>query len=110
MKKDKYKAANILMLIDSILKKNRFFETVDAEIYGYKMKLDEYQVRAIQVIVHNSTDKQFEEYINNIIIYSGPKRHEQMIFNRDGKFENQFESGFYDINSKLTFQILLNKI
>lgn len=105
MEKDKNKATNILMLIDSVLKKNRFFSTVDAEIYGYKLKLTEYEVRAIQLIIHNSTIEEFHEYMNNIIIYSGPKNHEKMIFNRDGKFENEFERGFYDINSNLALQI-----
>ena len=106
MIKNSAKAGKLLIVIEEILKKNRFRKEVDVEIYGYKMKLNEYQVRAIQVILHNTTDEHFKELTENIIIYSGPKNHEQMIFNRDGKFENEFERGFYDIISNLTLQIL----
>lgn len=106
MIKNSAKAGKLLIIIDEILKKNKFRKEVDAKIYGYEMKLNEYQVRTIQVILHNTTDEHFKELKENIIIYSGPKRHEQMIFNRDGKFENNFERGFYDINSNLMLQIL----
>lgn len=109
MIKNSAKAGKLLIIIDEVLKKNKFRKEVDAEIYGYEMKLNEYQVRAIQVILHNTTDEHFKELIENIIIYSGPKRHEQMIFKRDGTFENHFEQGFYDISSNLMIQILLNK-
>lgn len=105
MIKNSAKAGKLLIVIGEVLQKNRFRKEVDAEIYGYKVKLNEYQVRALQVILHNTTDEHFKELTENIIIYSGPKNHEQMIFSRDGKFENEFEKGFYDILPNLTLQI-----
>lgn len=105
MIKNSAKAGKIIILINEVLQKNRFHKEVDAEIYGYKMKLNEYQVRALQVILHNTTDEHFKELTENIIIYSGHKYHEQMIFNRDGTFQNYFERGFYDISPNLAFQI-----
>ncbi len=106
MIKNSAKAGKLLIVIDEVLKKNRFRKEVDAEIYGYRTILNEYQIRALQVILHNTTDEHFKELTENIIIYSGPKYHEQMIFNRDGTFENEFERGFYDIITNLTLQIL----
>ena len=106
MIKNSAKASKLLIVIDEVLKKNRFRKEVNAKIYGYEMKLNEYQVRALQVILHNTTDEHFKELTENIIIYSGPKYHEQMIFNRNGTFKNEFEKGFYDILPNLTFQIL----
>lgn len=106
MIKNSAKAGKLLIVINEVLRKNRFREEVDAKIYGYEMKLNEYQIRAIQIILHNTTDEHFKELTENIIIYSGPKRHEKMIFRRDGKFENEFEKGFYYINTELALQIL----
>ena len=105
MKKNSAKAGKLLIVIEEVLKKNKFRKEVDAEIYGYKTILNEYQVRALQVILHNTTDEHFKELTENIIIYSGPKNHEQMIFNRDGTFKNEFERGFYDISPNLALQI-----
>lgn len=78
-------------------------EVIDPD--GRTLKVDEYWVRAFQVVVHKASDEEFEWLRDNFTIFSGPKRHEKMILRRDGKFENKFERGFYDASAKMAFEI-----
>ena len=88
----------------------RDFRTIDSveviDCDGRLLEVDEPWVRAFQVVAHNASDEEFEWIKENFKIYSGPKRHELMILRRDGKFENEFEGGFFDGNANMAFEIL----
>ena len=95
-----------------ILAKMRYHQKVAAEIYGKIVYLTEAEVRALQVLAKRKaeeSDKAFQEFTENVIIYSHCHKRRskhRMIFRKDGKFENEFEPGFYDVNSNLTFEIM----
>ena len=101
------KSGLLLGNINSIIADFRKFCAVRVEAYGSSpMYWSEDQVRAFQVLVHNSTDEEYEDLKKNVIISSGPKFDHKMIFRRDGKFENEFEQGFYDVTANMAYEIL----
>lgn len=79
-------------------------EIIDPD--GHTLEVNEYWIRAFQVIVNKASDEEFEWLRDNFTIFSGPNRHEKMILRRDGKFENEFEPGFYDASANMAFEIL----
>ena len=68
----------------------------------------EERVRAFQVLVHNASNEEFEELRKNVTIFSGMSVDctRKMIIRKDGKFENEFEGGFYNGNANMAFEIL----
>lgn len=80
-----------------------------AEIYGTFMYLSEAEVRYLQLKCKMcKTDSEFEEFQKNHIIYDrAPKRKaKQMIWQRNGCFENDFKSGFFDLCTILSTDLL----
>lgn len=84
---------------------------VAAEIYGKPRYLNEYEVRALQVIAKRKaeiSDEAFKEFTDNVIIYSGRYKRKSthiMHFRKDGIFSDEFDSGFYDTSAKLAFEL-----
>ena len=95
-----------------ILAKMRYHQKVAAEVYGKIVYLTEPEVRALQVLAKRKAEKSdeaFKEFTDNVIIYSHCHKRRskhKMVFRKDGKFDNDFEPGFFDVNSNLTFEIL----
>ncbi len=95
-----------------ILAKMRYHQKVAAEVYGKIVYLTEAEVRALQVLAKckaKESDEAFEEFTENVIIYSHCHKRSskhKMIFRKDGTFVNDFEPGFFDINSSLAFLVL----
>lgn len=95
-----------------ILAKMRYHQKVAAEVYGKIVYLTEPEVRALQVLAKRKaeeSDEAFKEFTDNVIIYSHCHKRiskHKMVFRKDGKFENDFEPGFYDVNSKLAIELL----
>lgn len=73
---------------------------------GITFSADESWIRAFQLVVKNTTDEEFDYIRENCRIYSGQKLHEIMILRRDGKFENEFEDGFYTANAEMAIDLL----
>lgn len=84
---------------------------VAVEING---KLDYYtetEIRALQVIARRKaleSDEAFKEFCNTVTVYRGrckgqPRKagYDIMHFNKDGKFEETFFPGFYDVSDNL---------
>lgn len=84
---------------------------VAVEIYGRQKYLNEYQVRALQIIAKRRaeiSDEAFKEFTDNVIVYSGRYKRKSthiMHFGKDGKFIDDFDPGFYDANSNLAFEL-----
>lgn len=82
---------------------------VAAIINGKLMYLSEPQVRYLQVKCSQcKTDEEYEIFKKNHIIYSGSTKRKSkhiMEFRRDGIFSNEFEGGFYTVNSDLAFKL-----
>ena len=95
-----------------ILAKMRYHQKVAAEVYGKIVYLTEPEVRALQVLAKRKaeeSDEAFKEFTDNVIIYSHCHKRRskhKMVFRKDGKFENEFEPGFFDVNSTLVLEIL----
>ena len=95
-----------------ILAKMRYHQKVAAEVYGKIVYLTEPEVRALQVLAKRKaeeSDEAFKEFTDNVIIYSHCHKRRskhKMIFRKDGKFENDFEPGFYDVCSLLALEIV----
>lgn len=110
---DFFKFSEVNLEIDRVLKEfNYKSPVVAAKIYGIHIKLSEIEVRALQVLAKraaNESTESFVDFCDNIIIYSHPDIHDdgchQMVFRPDGKFENEFAPGFYDVNANLAFEI-----
>lgn len=90
-----------------VLHKYHRFNTVEViDPDGRTLEVNEYWVRAFQVVVNKASDEEFEWLRDNFTIFSGPNRHEKMILRRDGKFMNEFEPGFYDASANMAFEIM----
>ena len=72
---------------------------------GRHWVVDETWVRAFQLVANKASDEKFAWIKEHFTIYSGPERHEKMILRRDGKFENEFEGGFFDGTANMAFEI-----
>ena len=87
-------------------------DRVFAKIYGIPCRVRELEVRALQVMAKRAAEKSeedFSEFCKNVIIYSSrypsDEGFHQMIFRTDGKFENEFAPGFYDVSANLAFEL-----
>lgn len=84
---------------------------VAVEIYGQPKYLNEYQIRALQIIAKRRaeiSDEAFKEFIDNVIVYSGRWKRKSthiMHFRKDGKFSDNFDPGFYDTSWNLAFEL-----
>lgn len=105
------KRRSVKSLVGEILRSRKYHKLVAAEIYGELTYMNEAEVRALQVIAKRTyeiSDDAFKEFTDNVIVYSGRIKSDskhQMIFRTDGKFENEFEPGFYDVCSNLAFEL-----
>lgn len=94
-----------------ILAKMRYHQKVAAEVYGKIVYLTEPEVRALQILAKRKAEKSddaFKEFTDNVIIYSHCHKRSskhKMVFRKDGKFENDFEPGFFDVSGKLALEI-----
>lgn len=82
----------------------KYVEVIDPD--GRTLEVNEYWVRAFQVVVNRASDEEFEWLRDNFTIFSGPNKREKMILRRDGKFKNEFEPGFYDASANMAFEIM----
>ncbi len=98
-------AAMLVGRIDRIKTTFQKFTEVKVLAYGETFWWSEGRVRAFQVLAHNASDEEFEELKKNVTIFSGPEMDHKMILRRDGKFENEFEPGFYDAMANMAFEI-----
>lgn len=106
-KENLMKSGILLGRVNATVKEFQKFTSVKVVAYGCApMWWNEAQVRAFQVIAHNANDKDFADLKDNVVIYSGPLLDHRMILRRDGKFENEFEPGFYDAAANMAFEIL----
>ena len=110
MNKTKYN--DIILGIKNILKTKKFHDKVAVEIYGKLVYLKEAEIRALQIIAAYKakiSKEEFEDFIKNVIVYSNrwkTNSKHTMIFREDGIFSNEFEPGFYEVCSHLTFKLL----
>lgn len=80
-------------------------------IYGELTFLSECEVRALQVIAMRAAklgDDIFKDFCENVIVYSGKDVEtstHKMHFRKDGKFIEEFEPGFFDVESNLAFEL-----
>ena len=94
-----------------ILHKMNYAYKVAADIYGKTVYITEAEVRALQVLAKRKaeeSDEAFAEFTENVIVYAGPRKRSsrKMIFQKDGSFENDFECGFFDVNTQLAAMLL----
>ena len=84
---------------------------VAVEIRGEVQYMTEPEIRALQVIAKRTYDEseaRFSDFCKDVIVYSGrykSKSKHQMHFRPDGMFSDEFEPGFYDVNTNLAFEI-----
>lgn len=143
--KDLKAEATYAEMIGTVLGYGRVFK-VAATIYGRKYLLDEYQVRALQVMCKRTAEKSdadWQEFVDNVIVYNLPANPtycetdgfdeddrepfefydpnvddekptdiHQMIFRKDGIFENEFgcgdnggNCGFYNRTADMAFEL-----
>ena len=95
-----------------ILRGLHYHSKVAAEIYGKLVYITEAEVRALQILAKrkaSESEAAFLDFCENVIVYSGANKRSSkhiMMFGQDGRFINDFEPGFYDVNSELAFEIL----
>lgn len=93
--------------IREVLRDYHRFDKVEViDPNGRLLEVNEYWIRAFQVVANRASDEEFEWLKKNFKIFSGPKRHELMQLRRDGKFSNEFEPGFFDASANMAFEIL----
>lgn len=87
--------------------------TTPCKIDGVCVHLTETQVRWLQVKANRAYkdggQEAFDEFVKKNKVFAITKdgqRIYQMKFRTDGKFENEFEKPFFDVNARLAFEIL----
>ena len=80
--------------------------TTPAIINGYECELTELEVRMLQLKCKKAPD--FKKFCENHKIFSIAENGEKylMEFMPNGCFSNEFYIGFYDVASKISFEIL----
>lgn len=88
-----------------------FFYKLNSE-FGFRFLIEthsEYLIRRSQILVANAQYKNEEELIlkNPFKIYYFPEEREpyEMKYKTDGRFSNEFDSGFFDEASNLAFEL-----
>lgn len=107
------KASEFLSSIDSAIEEFMGHEVVyvtPCRIMGMWVYLNEAQVRWLQVEAnrcYSLSESAFNEFVENHEVWcnSSEKGMYKMIFRHDGKFENEFDNGFFNTNAKLAFEI-----
>ena len=103
----------ILAQSKQILKEVGKYKTnkVAVEINGKLMYMAEYEIRALQVLAARKAKESkeaFDEFCKSVVVYSGRcKRTSKHImeFQENGNFRNDFEDGFFEVNSCLAFEL-----
>jgi hypothetical protein len=90
-------------------------EKVAVEICGKLQYLTEREIRALQVIACRKaleSEEAFDEFTSNVIVYKGrrkghlrDKSSRIMHFQKNGKFEEPFDPGFFDVNDELAMTL-----
>lgn len=110
-KKEKFNEVRNEVRVD-ILHKLHCHTKVAVEVYGKLVYLTEPEVRALQVLAKRKAKESAEaflEFTSNVIVYSGASKRSSkhiMMFSVDGSFVNDFEPGFFDVNTKLEMELL----
>lgn len=111
MNKDGYNKVRREVRVD-ILHALRYHHKVAAEIYGRLVYITEAEVRALQILAKRraeESEEAFLEFCENVVVYSGASKRSSkhiMMFSVDGSFVNDFEPGFFDVNTKLAMDLL----
>lgn len=85
---------------------------VAVEIKGEVQYMTEPEIRALQVIAkrtYEESEARFNDFCKDVIVYSGrykSKSKHQMHFCKDGYFDEEFEPGFYSVNTNLSHELL----
>ncbi len=85
---------------------------VAVEINGKLMYMAEYEIRALQVFAKKQaeiSEEAFKNFCNSVIVYSGRYKRTSkhtMHFREDGCFSDEFEDGFYNVNTNLLYELL----
>ena len=97
----------LLARIYDIKKKYKPIQHVYVEINKKPVLWEEEDVRAYQILIHDTSEGEYEYLKDTVIIYSGPYKpgSHKMIIRKDGKFENEFDEGFFDGNANMAFEI-----
>ena len=98
----------VIRKINEKLREHHHHRLIAVEIYGKLTYLHEAEIRALQVIMAKSTDDEFKELSNNIVVYNRARKRGSgtMTFQRNGCFKEDFEPGFYDVCTNLAFEII----
>lgn len=108
------KARGILAETKQVLKEVGKYKTnkVAVEIKGKLVYMAEYEIRALQVLAARKAKESkeaFDEFCRDVVVYSGRYKRTSdhtMTFREDGCFSNDFEEGFFDVNTNLVFEIM----
>jgi hypothetical protein len=85
-------------------------EKVAVEINGELDYYTEREIRALQIIAKRKgqeSDEAFEEFCKSVTVYDRRTKRgaHKMIFRKDGRFDNSFEEGFFNITSDLALEL-----
>lgn len=103
----------ILFQNKQILKEVGKYKTnkVAVEINGKLMYMAEFEIRALQVLAARKAKESkeaFDEFCKSVVVYSGRYKRTSkhiMEFRENGRFSNEFEEGFFDVNTNLVFEL-----
>ena len=85
---------------------------VAVEINGVLKYMAEYEIRALQVFAKQQaeiSDEAFDSFCKSVIVYSGRYKRTSkhtMHFRKDGRFSDEFDDGFFNVNTNLAFSIM----
>lgn len=130
---DAYKRQDLVAKMN-VLANMKHTTRVAAEIYGQKYLLDEYQVRALQILCKRAAedgDDAWKEFTEKVLVYNtdaeifytddgiefdftdaegNEKTVHKMIFTKSGRFANEFtedeyDNGFFTRAANLAFEL-----
>ena len=114
MKKHNVEKRNeVLDTMNDMLTRLNSYDRVAVTIYGKTKHMTEREVRCLQVLAMrkaNESDEAFKEFCDNVIVHSGPTLNSYVMrFTKNGRFENKFPCGFYDVCGNFNIEIIRNE-
>lgn len=105
------KGEKVFELIEDVLNKYHYVETTKISIYGIMWNITQVQLRALQVLIKTLPPDKSKELRDNIVIYKDHNSHEddssqQIHICSDGYLDDTFDSGFFNIESNLSFSLI----
>ena len=100
---------NINRTINECCKDGAFRHAV-VRVNGKIEYFDEVQMRAMQILVMQMSDEEYQDFCNSVVIYNGRTVKSStgtIIIKRDGRLNNSFISGLYCANGALARYMLL---